>query len=185
MKRTFIAIKIPLTKNISEIYQHIKIGLKEEKIKWVEEFNLHITILFLGDTNEKDIEKICKNLSLKLNEFSSFLLNVFGVGVFKSVYNPKAIWIGTEESEKIKELYELIVNTLTTVGIEVQKRDFKPHITIGRTKNLKDKFNLKKLIERNKEKVIDHIKITEVFYYESLLTPNGPVYNEIKKFNLI
>jgi 2'-5' RNA ligase len=139
----------------------------------------------LGDTYESDIEKICKNLSLKLNGFSSFLLNLFGVGVFKSVYNPKAIWIGAEESNVFKELYELIVNTLTTIGIEVQQRDFKPHITIGRTKNMKDIFNLKKLIERNKEQEIDKLKITEVYYYESVLSSKGPVYNVIKKFDLI
>ena len=167
MKRTFFAIKIPLTKNISEIYQQIKVGLEDEKVKWVEEQNLHITILFLGDTDENDIEIICDELSLRLKEFNSLLLKLTGTGVFKNVYNPKAIWLGIEESENLKELYEDIVNAIASKGFEIQKKDFKPHITIGRTKLIKNKHNFKKLIESSKEKEIDQIKINEVYFYES------------------
>ena len=185
MKRTFIAIKIPLTENVSEVYQNIKIGLKEEKVKWVEKWNLHITILFLGDTNENDIEKICEGLSLNLKEFCSFSLKLKEAGAFRDVYKPKAIWIGTKESKQLKELYELIVNSLFSIGFEVQRREFKPHITIGRTKFIKNKNNLKNLVEIFKEKEIDQIKISEVYYYESILTSKGPLYKVIRKFNLI
>jgi RNA 2',3'-cyclic 3'-phosphodiesterase len=185
MKRTFIAIKIPLTKNVSEIYQHIKVGLKDEKVKWVEERNLHITILFLGDTDEGDIVKICNKLSLRLKDFNSFLLKLTGTGVFKNVYNPKALWLGTEESENLRKLYEVIVNAIASIGFEIQKRNFIPHITVGRTKHIKNKSNFKKLIESLKVKEIDQIKISEVYFYESILTVKGSEYNVIRKFNLI
>lgn len=185
MKRTFIAIKIPFTKNISEIYQHIKVGLKDEKVKWVEDRNLHITILFLGNTDEGNIGKICDKLLLSLKDFRSFLLPVAGIGVFKNVYNPKAIWIGVEESKNLKELYEVIADVITSIKFEVQKKDFKPHITIGRTKFIKNKINLKNLIDNFKEKEIDQIKISEIYYYESILTSKGSVYNVIQKINLI
>jgi len=184
MKRTFIAIKIPLTDNVSKIYQHIKVGLKDEKVKWVEEQNLHITILFLGDTDENDIEIICDELSLRLREFNSFLLKLTGTGVFKNIYNPKALWLGTKESVNLKELYEFIVNVIASKGFEIQKKNFKPHITIGRTKLIKNISNFRKLIESFKEKEIDQIKISEVYYYESILTSKGPWYNVIRKFNL-
>ncbi|MCK5028177.1 MAG: RNA 2',3'-cyclic phosphodiesterase [Bacteroidales bacterium] len=185
MKRTFFAIKIPLTKNISEIYQRLKVELKDEKVKWVEEWNLHITILFLGDTDENDIGKICDEFLLSLKEFNSFLLTVAGIGVFKSVYNPKAIWLGVKKSKDLNELYELISDMFISRSSEVQKKIFKPHITIGRTKLIKNKNNLKKLIEDFNEKEIDQIKINEIYYYESILTSKGPVYNVIRKFNLV
>ncbi len=185
MKRTFIAIKIPLTKNISEIYNRIKVELKDEKVKWVEEWNMHITILFLGDTYENDMEKICDELSLNMKSFNSFLLKVTSVGVFKNVYNPKALWLGVEESKNLKELYEVIAETIIPLGLKVQKKDFKPHITVGRTKFINDKNNLKNLIKDLKEEEIDEIKISDVYYYESILTSKGPVYNVIREFNMI
>ena len=184
MKRTFIAIKIPFTKNISEISQRIKVDLIDEKIKWVEEWNLHITILFLGDTDENDIRRINDKFFMGLKEFKSFALNLTGIGVFKNVYNPKAIWLGVEESKNLKDLYKFIIGTLISLGIEIQRRDFKPHITIGRTKFIKNKNNLKNLVERFKEKEIDQIKISEVYYFESTLTSKGPLYNVIHEFKL-
>jgi 2'-5' RNA ligase len=184
MKRTFIAIKIPLTNNIAEVYKHSKAVLKNEKIKWVEDWNLHITILFIGETEENDVEEICNVLSTNLKDINSFLLNIIGTGVFKNVYNPRALWFGIKESENLKKLHEIILNSLKSIGFDIQKRNFTPHLTIGRTKFIKDKNNFKKLIESLQEKEIERIKISDVYFYESILTSAGPRYEVIEKFIL-
>lgn len=44
MKRTFIAIKIPVVKQKMEIIADIQEALRDEKIKWVESWNMHITL---------------------------------------------------------------------------------------------------------------------------------------------
>lgn len=185
MKRTFIAIKIPVTKNISDIYQNVKLELKNEKIKWVEEWNLHITVAFLGDTEENDIENICDKFSEYLEGFNHFLLMVTGLGVFKNVNNPKTLWLGIEKSEDIKRLNNKIVEVMRSLGFNIQNKDFRPHITIGRTKFIKNRSDLKDLTERYNETEIDQLKIDEVYFYESNLTSKGPVYKVLRKFNLI
>ena len=37
-------------------------GLKDEKIKWTETENFHITLAFLGDTEEDKIKAISRNV---------------------------------------------------------------------------------------------------------------------------
>jgi len=62
MKRTFIAVKIPVSRTTAEIIQDIKSELQDEKIKWVETFNMHITLFFAGETHDEMIKKISSEM---------------------------------------------------------------------------------------------------------------------------
>jgi 2'-5' RNA ligase len=57
MKRVFIAVKIDPDDLFTKIISSLKSGLKDENIKWTESGNIHITLSFLGDTDEKRIKK--------------------------------------------------------------------------------------------------------------------------------
>ncbi|MBU8891509.1 MAG: RNA 2',3'-cyclic phosphodiesterase [Bacteroidales bacterium] len=184
MKRTFIAIKISNTKSISEVYQNIRLELKDERVKWVEEQNLHITLAFLGDTDEKDIDNVCNMLSEYTEGLNPFLIKITGLGVFRNVNNPKALWLGIKKSEDLNQIYNKINVAISLFGFTIQSKDFRPHLTIGRTKFLKNRSKLKNLIEKYKETQIEQLKISEVYFYESILTSEGPVYKVIKKYNL-
>lgn len=184
MKRTFIAIKIPLTKNASELINEIKFELKEERIKWVESWNLHITLFFIGDTEENMIDEIGKSLSEKLENISPFNLKCENLGVFKNTLNPKALWIGIHESESLNGLKLAVNEALSMLGFSTEERLFKPHLTIGRTKFLNDKNRIKKLIEEYKDVVFQNLQIDKVSFYESILTPKGPIYKVLREFQL-
>ena len=98
--------------------------------------------------------------------------------------NPKALWLGIENSENLNHIYNKITVAMSSFGFNFQKKDFKPHLTIGRTKFIKDRSKLRNLIEKYNETEIDQLTISEVYFYESILTSGGSVYNVIKKYNL-
>ena len=104
MKRTFIAIKTPISGQAAEFIQNIKFALKNEKIKWVEDWNTHITLFFIGDIDENIIDEIGNKLTDNLEEIKSFNLICEGVGVFKNIYNPKTLWFGIRQSENLVNL---------------------------------------------------------------------------------
>jgi 2'-5' RNA ligase len=185
MKRTFLAIKIPVSKQMIEFIQDIKFVLKDEKIRWVENWNLHITLFFIGDIDESIIDEISNKLTDNLREIKSFNLSCKGVGVFKNVYNPKILWFGIKQSENLINLKLAVDKVISSFGFTIEERDFKPHLTIGRVKLVKNKNKFKNVLEKYKEVEIQNFSIKEVILYESKLTPKGPLYNVLKKFPLI
>jgi 2'-5' RNA ligase len=184
VKRTFIAVKIPVSKQTAEEIQNIKYELQDEKIKWVEIFNMHITLFFVGDTDEEMIQKISFNLYDLLNSKESFILKGKGVGVFKNLNNPRVLWMGIEESEYLQHLKLAIDQMMKKLGFEIEIRKFKPHLTLGRIKYVNDKRKLKNVLDCYKEFYFQDFEINKVIFYESKLTPGGPVYKVIKQIHL-
>ncbi|MDA3954915.1 MAG: hypothetical protein PF485_14805 [Bacteroidales bacterium] len=90
MKRTFIAIKIPISNKTQELLNRLKIDFEDEKIKWIEDNNIHITLFFLGNTEEGKINEISAELTKIFKRVKSFDILCKGLGVFRSVFNPKA-----------------------------------------------------------------------------------------------
>ena len=62
MKRIFIAVKIDPGETLMKMISDFKTGLKDERIKWTETENFHITLAFLGETEEDKIKAIGKML---------------------------------------------------------------------------------------------------------------------------
>lgn len=184
MKRTFIAVKIPLKKGALEIIQDIKNEFKNDKIKWVESWNLHITLYFLGDTEENRIEGVIETLKENLNQFEKFNLKLNGIGVFGAARDPKVIWIGIDKSEQFQKLKLIINNSLKELGFKVDEKVFKPHLTIGRIKYIRDKTKLKNLLKQHETLKLGVIEVDKVYYYESQLTQRGPIYKILSENQL-
>ncbi len=111
-------------------------------------------------------------------------LFIRGSGVFRNVNDPRIIWIGIAPSEKLLNLNSRIMKGLTELGIKIEDRPFKPHLTIGRIKRLNDKETLRALIEKYQNLEIQKSVIKEVILYESILLQSGPVYKPLTRYNL-
>ena len=94
MMRTFVAIEISddnVINSIEKFQKEITIDAKP-----VDSRNLHFTLQFLGEIAEEISQKIIKVLNTI--EFSSFNVNLRGIGTFPKTKFPKIIWIGTDEN---------------------------------------------------------------------------------------
>ena len=184
MKRTFIAVKIPVSRTTAEIIQDIKSELQDEKIKWVETFNMHITLFFVGETHDEMIQKISSELENLLKNKKPFTLKGEGIGLFKNLNNPRVLWLGIEESEYLQHVKKEIDQMMGNFGFAIEDRKFKPHLTLGRMKQINNKAKLKNVLEHYKEVKFQDFFIDNVIYYESRLTSSGPIYKVIKQIAL-
>ena len=184
MKRTFIATKISPGEKLLKTYTKVRNELKNEKIKWVNSDQFHITLFFLGDTDEEMIPRIRTQVGNLVDQFSSFYINLSGLGVFKNIHKPRVLWAGIYQYETMKEIKEKIEKEMVALGFPADEREFKPHLTLARIKWLNDKENLKGLLEEYKDEDFQQVKINEIIYYESILKPRGPEYKLIEKFIL-
>jgi RNA 2',3'-cyclic 3'-phosphodiesterase len=184
MKRIFIAVKIEPGNTLMSMVSDMKTSLKDEKIKWTDPGNFHITLAFLGDTEEEKIRAVGKMLKMVSGGSGGFELLIKGAGVFKNIHDPRILWTGIEPSKKLDNLFESVRAGLKETGISIEERNFNPHLTLGRIKSVKENGTLKSLIARYRDVEIQTQEIEEVILYESLLFHSGPVYKPLGKFTL-
>ncbi len=180
--RGFIAVDINSNKNILNLLSDIK--KIDANIKLAEPENIHITLKFLGETNElliKDIEKTIKESTCDINPFE---INIRGIGVFPNKNYIKVIWAGIENYQNLEEISKRIDEKLSNLGFKKEKREFSAHLTVGRVKTVKDKKQLLELIEKYNEFEFGKFLVNFIELKQSRLTPKGPIYSTISKLKL-
>ena len=187
--RLFFAIDIP--KDIKKRLEHDICELEKMKIpcKFVELKNLHMTLLFLGEVKEEDLQIIIE----KTEKFKSTPIEVsmknFGYFTDKRK-NVRIIWKGLSKGE---ERLSFISKFLIEANREILEKNeliskpFKGHLTLGRIKNGGRKVSQKiieEIIRLNKIAENKSFRIESFHLYKSTLTPHGPEYELIKSFPL-
>lgn len=184
MKRLFIAVKTVPGADLLRMISSVKSLLGHESIKWVDPGNIHITLAFLGDTEEKKIKLLTQILNGTCAGFGRFEFSLTGTGVFKNFNDPRVIWVGISPKETLVNLSSKITDGLKLGGFAIEDRGFRPHLTIGRVRTIKDNENLKRVLETYRETDFQKISASEVILYESILMQTGPLYKELGKFPL-
>ena len=92
-------------------------------IKWVKPKNFHITLKFLGETDENKVQ-ILKN-KFQQTEFNleKFPYKYQGIKVFPHIENPRVIVTPVElGNNKINKIYEIIEEISVEVGFEQENK---------------------------------------------------------------
>lgn len=180
LTRTFIAIKIIPDIQFLQLYSTLKESLKEDAIKWVRHNNFHLTLRFWGDTTQKQIEKIKLALEELAVQFQPFQFKLKGIGYFKNKGKPRILFANIEESPTLKQLANGINQQGVKYGFEKETREFKPHLTVGRIKFVKKRNDFYSLIQRFEKTEIQTVKVSEIIFYQSILSSMGSVYKPLK-----
>lgn len=184
MKRIFIGIKIIPDENFLRIFSSLKVELSDESVKWTDAENIHITLAFLGDTDESRIPVLDRMLAEKCTGFGTFALRLAGIGLFRNLRDPRIIWAGIEDAKRISDLNGLVADGLKKNDFPVEERPFSPHLSLGRVKRISDNEKLKRFVEANAGAFIQNVQVKEVILFESVLKQTGPVYKPLGKYQL-
>ncbi|OAH56258.1 MULTISPECIES: RNA 2',3'-cyclic phosphodiesterase [Bacillaceae] len=126
----FFAIVIPddMKKAIfHEMKQH---QLPFKKFTHPEDY--HITLAFIGDSEERLLEEVCAQLEESLKETHSFPLRLTSFYTFGLPASPRIFWIGTDEPRELYQLQSITVNVCTKAGFKLDERPYRPHLTTAR-----------------------------------------------------
>ena len=182
--RLFVALDIPeeLKHKVLEIQK--RFDSEKLDIKFVEPENLHITLKFLGEVHQKEIMNIEERIFKIVKEFSPFSINLHGVDYFGNKNYIRVLWINVKKGkEKLIE----IINNLNQQLNYIRKDEHRPnpHLTIGRVRSGKNRERLLRILESVKDMKIGEIIVNEIKLKQSILTPKGPIYKDIKTFSLV
>ncbi|MBD3271634.1 MAG: RNA 2',3'-cyclic phosphodiesterase, partial [Elusimicrobia bacterium] len=128
--RIFIAVRATdeIVHNMVGIQQSLTVP--DMLVKWVEPYNLHVTLKFIGDVNEQTktmVENIMQGLFQKTRPFS---ISFQGLGVFPNLQMPRVVWVGIGDGgDKLKELAEKLNDTLAMLNVHSEQWQFSGHLT--------------------------------------------------------
>jgi 2'-5' RNA ligase len=184
-KRLFAAIHIHPDSSFLRRFSELQHKLHLDKIKWVENENLHVTLKFFGETPEEKIPAIISALRNACNQQHDFSLQTGEIGIFGSSYKPRVIWLNLQMPEPFHTLQQSITTELEPLGYVNDRQNFVPHLTLGRINTIKDMTLFQQHMETNRNQLMLTQQAHELILFESILQPSGPVYVALEQFLLM
>jgi 2'-5' RNA ligase len=174
MVRAFIALELP-----GEIRDRLKEAQDllrgcPARLTFVEPDLIHITLKFLGEVEEKDLQRLTD--TLKGVSFRPFPVTV-GTVTVNNVKRPHTVWCTVSDGGEGKKLFRRVEEVLAPLGFERETREFTPHATLARVK-VPDPSLFKALRALDKTSYGDCM-ITGMKLKKSTLTPRGPLYEDL------
>lgn len=181
--RSFLAIELKedLVPKILDVQKEFK--KTNANIKYVPSKNMHFTLKFFGNIDEEMIEDISLSVEKVIMNYSSFDLSIKNCGCFPNKNVIKVLWLGLDEGSPIKSLQKDLDREFKKLGFKKEK-NFISHLTIGRVKSPKNEKEIRKTIEKLENIEIGQMTVSRICLKKSTLTPQGPIYEDIKVFEL-
>lgn len=182
--RSFIAIELPgeVKASLAEIQQSLKKSGAD--IRWVKTDNIHLTLKFLGDIEEKSIPGIVQALKGACRNHKVFSIDISGIGSFPVKKSPRVLWSGISDNGELMQLQAEIDETMASLGFDPERRTFSPHLTIGRFRSSRGRGALLDKIELIKHDSFGLFDVRSIYLIKSDLKPSGAVYSRIGEFPL-
>ncbi len=180
--RTFIAVELP--NDIHDSLQKLQNNLKDSMpdVRWTKYGNIHLTLKFLGDIESSKVDKISVSIQNVANEFLPFTVSLARIGAFPNSRKPSIIWVGIEEgSGEIVQIANRIESSMEKLGFAKEKRPFRPHLTIGRIRELKHPSIMAKSLENNEIGEIGRFRVEKLSFIKSQLDPSGSIYTTLSE----
>jgi 2'-5' RNA ligase len=186
--RAFIAIELPQEIKDSLAYLQEQLKASQADVKWVQPQNIHLTLKFLGEIDDKKLDKIIRILAEVTKDKNSFYIRISSLGAFPKINSPRVIWVGIDKGDlETKQIAKELEEKITKIGIPREERPFSSHITVGRVRS---GLNRERLVQNLDNSVNNfgkdnrEFQVTKITLFKSTLTPKGPIYEALKEVNL-
>ena len=135
MTRTFIAVELNEGAR-SYLHQQVQ-GLARSlpRVRWVDSETLHLTLAFLGELDDAQLERAITATEEMAREAQPFTLRIGSLGFFGPAQNPRVIWIGLAgRLQPLLDLQARLAGRLAEAGFPPEERAYSPHLTLARIK---------------------------------------------------
>ena len=100
--------------------------------RWVEPDRLHATVRFLGEVDAAFIDRLAAALAPAAARYDPIPLAIATVGAFPTWKRARVIWAGVGYDPKLELLHHDVELACNGLGLEVEGRPFRPHVTLAR-----------------------------------------------------
>jgi 2'-5' RNA ligase len=184
--RTFIAVDIGKGIRDRAVALQEALARAGTDVKWVEPENLHVTLLFLGEVDDRQVNSICQSVAVTCGQQQAFPVSIERAGCFPNARRPRILWVGVGEgTQELCALHDALEPPLLELGCyRREERQYSPHITLGRVKSDRPTEQLAAALAKQAGWRGGETTVEEVLVMSSELKPQGPVYTVLSRAKL-
>jgi RNA 2',3'-cyclic 3'-phosphodiesterase len=182
--RLFVAVNLPpeIRDRLAAVQDRLR--RVQADVSWVRAENVHVTLKFLGETEEKRLKRICPALAEVARAVASIPIEVTGIGSFGGRI-PRVVWVGVGDgAEALAQLAGGVEVALARVGVPKDRRGFTAHLTLGRVRSSRNAEGLVAGLGEFRAEKFGTFTATQFDLMESELHPTGSRYTVREQFPL-
>ncbi|MEE8169174.1 MAG: RNA 2',3'-cyclic phosphodiesterase [Phycisphaerae bacterium] len=167
--RCFVAIELDdgARASLARLQQRLDGGARD--VRWVRVEQLHLTLKFLGDVDERDLSGISDMLAELADHHDPIDVQVRGAGCFPPRGAVRIVWAGLHEpTGRLEKLQADCEALFAGLGFKQEHRRFAPHVTIGRARPRDRGDAVRRRVEKQSGFEGGVVPVEEIVLFQSL-----------------
>lgn len=157
--------------------------------RWVDPYQLHLTLVFLKYQPEARLPHIEAALREASGGLESFELRLGRPGCFGPPARPRVIWAGLAgDMESLNRLHTQVIGALMSAGVSFDARPLAAHVTLGRAQPDAPRRAGPAMASAIAASLVGlsgpAFRAGSFSLMHSRLEPRGPTYTELARFEL-
>jgi 2'-5' RNA ligase len=182
--RLFYALKINL-EDLPEIKNSLRKLKKDAVAKdWEFKFtppeNLHVTLKFLGEVEERFTSRLLTSGKKVAAAHSEFSLRINGFDAFPEMQHARVVWAGVQNKKNLQSLVQDLEKELFYLNVPSEQA-YIPHLTLARLRN---PHSVKNFLSPFIRKNFGTVKCQDIGLYKSEQRGLYPHYELLESFPL-
>lgn len=154
-------------------------------VKWAPPENIHLTMVFLGETREEQLTNLKAALKMGTHGIRPFELEVGKLGAFPNPKKPKTLFADVVKGrEAVEGLFECMAGPLANAGFKLEDRKFHPHVTLGKVREESLPLDMWERLKKACPPSLGSLGVERIQLMESRLTPRGSIYKVVETYPL-
>lgn len=176
--RCFIAIEVPENIKTRAVLIQKELSKLPMVCKFVEPENIHITLSFLGELDDKEVRDVCSMLDSVCSRYKKFEVHV---QTLKMIPSPSYIRVlAFEVASGGGEIKSLSTDIKKSVDGKIKP----PHLTLCRVRNITNKSDVVAGVHKIESAILGKFVVSSVCLMKSDLERTGPVYSRLHESKL-
>jgi RNA 2',3'-cyclic 3'-phosphodiesterase len=170
---------IPLSEEVTAaVAQLLAVLRPAAPLRWIAPGSLHITTKFIGEWPESRLPELIAAMR-PLGNRAPFDIAVEGIGWLPNPHAPRVLFVGVQAGPDLENLAADTDTATAAVGVPVETRRFKPHLTLARIKDTQDLGGLRRAIADLPGTGFGRFRAAGFHLYLSKTGPAGSIYTQL------
>ncbi len=133
--RLFVAIELPEAVKAALVAAQDPLRRGGPPVKWVAPAAMHLTLLFLGETDPARLAAVGAAMRAALAGARPLRLRLGAAGAFPDARRPSTLWVDVGgDLAALGQIHSALAAALAPLGFPREQRAFRAHLTLGRVR---------------------------------------------------
>lgn len=143
---------------------------------WVREETQHLTLAFLGEQPEANVDAVTPAMTAALGAIPAFEARLRGCGFFPNPRHARVGWVGLQPDENFVTLANTVREVVEQNGVKLDGVEFKPHLTLMRIRDPWPPASIELFTKTLRGYESAPFTVDSVTLFSSQLSPKGAIH---------